>query len=136
MLWLGGGTGGLPPTGGAATGGASDLPVPCNGTPCATGEICCHKGSDAAGDVCDADGSCSGGAKPVSCAGPAWCPSGEVCCATLGGNDGVEVVECRRTCDGDNDAVMCEGDPTDCGPDFTCTPSELLGSGYATCVGL
>jgi hypothetical protein len=76
--------------------------VVCGSTTCpAPAQVCCSgntQGPDAAGgNVCGAPGTC--GHDIYTCSGQANCPSGTVCCVTLGGGgQGIDLAQCQFTC--------------------------------------
>lgn len=137
----GGGAGGGATTGTGGGGGAGGSgPVQPQfycGDPnalCAMGEVCCHNGNSPVNDVCGQPGGC-GDAVEVQCAGPADCPANMFCCTTfVGGANDIDGVNCRSSCNGANDFIMCTGDPSVCSGGQVCHQgTNVLGPEYDYC---
>jgi len=66
----------------------------------------------------------------LSCNSPDDCP-GQTCCGDHA-NGSYHSVSCQPTCDGAEDVLMCQDDPSVCGG-LNCNQSGTLGTGYMYC---
>jgi hypothetical protein len=73
----------------------------------------------------------------VGCAGRHNCPDRQICCGTttptgLPGVNRYVSTQCAATCEGQDKAVLCDGD-ADCTNMLSCLQSQVLPAGYKVC---
>jgi hypothetical protein len=126
------GAGGAAAMGGGPAGGAppSASSVPCNGSECAEGEICCFDNTINAQVRCDAPGQCDTGDIELSCNHPDDCPGG-TCCSVYDGM--VQTMACTANCNASDEYVMCSGPDQDACPQATTCSNAQAGTGYHYC---
>jgi hypothetical protein len=125
-------TGGSGGTGGAVAGAG----VLCGAELCGPSEVCCVDARSNLVAGCADPGGCDPAQQiELSCDGPDDCLDAELCCGTWAGGH-YSAIECRPTCSGPSENVMCGADgaalPRACNAGQMCTPSAPL-SGYHYC---
>lgn len=122
----GGASGGSAGSGGSATGGSGGAAsVVCGSTACSAGQYCCEPSCVAVGSAC------SGFA--LHCDDASDCP-GALCCAAPPAGGGFPVAECRPSCDGDGEMIVCRhADAASCPAGMQCQITAKLPPEYGFC---